>query len=310
MSFILTDKEKEILSYLVTGEEWRHDKELEDLMDRIINEELKTSIKLKKILETSQNNWRNLQTYLVKDIKNIPTRWGRDNAKLKEDIERTKLSIKTLKNEADNYIGEICEGLNFNTRPVYDKIESMYNEVELECVDISKDFLLWLEEKESKMNKTIEELKSENIKSIKSNQWEIDETLVKQYNIFYDKKYLKHESQIEEYFTDNGSEYFELGQGIYYDEVNMMVFVAGKYYNVKILADIGAQYCEHGDKVYYVDEIGSVSYKEIPKPELKEIKTMNFKVDITKDEQKAIEAFLEKKGINYTILQRKEGSTI
>lgn len=97
----------------------------------------------------------------------------------------------------------------------------------------------------------------------------LDPKLKEQYNIFEDENYLKSESAIVPIFTNIGYDYLDCGQGYYTDTTDIIAYVNGKFYKVTIDAEITSAKQDCGDRLYWVDDIKSVTYVEIPKPEPK-----------------------------------------
>ena len=127
----------------------------------------------------------------------------------------------------------------------------------------------------------------------------LDPKLKEQYNIFEDKKYLKSENDIIPVFSDIGPDYLDCGQGYYTDTTDIIAYVAGKFYKVTIYAEIMSAKQDRGERLYWVDDIKSVIYAEIPKPEPKseELFTFYIKEYQVKD---AIDV-LKNAGIRYSL---------
>lgn len=122
---------------------------------------------------------------------------------------------------------------------------------------------------------------------------EEDKQLFKDYGIIHDQKYLKQESDIEKYFMDEGFDLFECGQGYYQQEVDVICFVDGKFYEVHVDADIGSTKEDRGDRLYWVEDIESVKYKEIPRPPQKEREEYSFTLNLTKYQKFKIEELIK-----------------
>ena len=104
----------------------------------------------------------------------------------------------------------------------------------------------------------------------------LDSNLKAQYNIIEDKDYLKTENDIIPLFSDIGYDYLECGQGYYADSIDIIAYVAGKFYNVTINAEITSAKQDCGDRLYWVDGIKSVTYIEIPEPTPKSEELFTF----------------------------------
>lgn len=97
----------------------------------------------------------------------------------------------------------------------------------------------------------------------------LDPNLKAQYNIIEDKNYLKTENDIIPVFSDIGYDYLDCGQGYCTDTTDIIAYIAGKFYKVTINAEITSAKQDCGDRLYWVDDIKSVTYIEIPEPEPK-----------------------------------------
>lgn len=104
----------------------------------------------------------------------------------------------------------------------------------------------------------------------------LDPKLKEQYNIIEDKDYLKTENDIIPLFSDIGYDYLDCGQGYYTDTTDIIAYIAGNFYKVTINAEITSAKQECGDRLYWVDDIKSVTYIEIPEPEPKSEEPFTF----------------------------------
>ena len=129
--------------------------------------------------------------------------------------------------------------------------------------------------------------------------WEIEEYLISQYNVYQDENYLTHESQIEDRFKDIGSEYLECGQGYCQEEATVIVKIGKKFYNVNIHAEIGSAKQDRGDRLYWVEEIDRVTYEEIEKPKFKERVYYNYDVELSKSDKVKLEDFMNENNIKF-----------
>lgn len=123
---------------------------------------------------------------------------------------------------------------------------------------------------------------------------ELEEYLIKQYNVHEDKNYLQDVSDIEQYFKDDGYDYFDCGQGYSQDEADVIIHIANKFYLVKMEAEIGSQRQDRGDRLYFVENIVNVEYREIDKPERK---TEYISVKVSEDDIEKVLEFLKSEGI-------------
>lgn len=85
------------------------------------------------------------------------------------------------------------------------------------------------------------------------------------HKIIEDTKYLKSVDDIEGYFKEDGYTYFDCGQGYYSESEAVYIKIDDKYYEVIMTAEIGSQKQDRGDRLYWVEGIKSVTYKELSK---------------------------------------------
>ncbi|MFC8686055.1 hypothetical protein [Brevibacillus porteri] len=123
--------------------------------------------------------------------------------------------------------------------------------------------------------------------------------LKEQYDVIEDENYLTQESDIIEYFTDNGRDFFDCGQGYYQDEAELICKVGDKFYNVKIEASIVGEKRDVGDKLYFVDDIKSVAYEEIEKPKPREKVSVTYQLELTEEQKSTLENFMERSYIKF-----------
>lgn len=123
---------------------------------------------------------------------------------------------------------------------------------------------------------------------------ELEGYLIKQYNVHEDKNYLQDASDIEQYFKDDGYDYFDCGQGYSQSEADVIVHIANKFYLVTMKAEIGSQKQDRGDRLYFVENIVKVEYEEIDKPERK---TEYISIKVSENDIEKVLEFLESEGI-------------
>ena len=137
-----------------------------------------------------------------------------------------------------------------------------------------------------------------------SPEYKIEPYLVNEYGVIEDVKGLTSEDDIENYFMDCGSEYFDCGQGYYEDEVELIVKIGYRFFNVHIYAEVWGDKQDHGDKLYYVEKIMSVTHEEIPKPEPKTKQTVILNVTAPEyDIERLISYLNEHKAISWWEMQ-------
>lgn len=78
------------------------------------------------------------------------------------------------------------------------------------------------------------------------------------------KKPRLQEENIEAYFKDMGNEYFDCGEGYYQEDATIYVQLdSGKIYEVYMEATCEGNKTDWGDRIYFVDEITKVEFKEV-----------------------------------------------
>lgn len=127
----------------------------------------------------------------------------------------------------------------------------------------------------------------------------MEKYLKDEYNVFEDERYLTKEEDIEDYFKDCGQEWLECGQGYAQDEAEILCKIGDKFYKVEIKAELGSSKQEYGDRLYWIDEISSVEYKEISKPEPKEKYVCKYSLVLTEDQKRALENYMEQLHIEF-----------
>ena len=126
----------------------------------------------------------------------------------------------------------------------------------------------------------------------------MEQYLIEDYGVFENKNYLTKEEDIESYFKDNSYDFFDCGQGYYQDEAEAICCIGDKFYKVKIKAEIGSSKQDRGDRLYWVEDIESVTYEEIEKPKPKARMVIMYKVWVTNEEKSQLEVFMNENGIS------------
>lgn len=168
---------------------------------------------------------------------------------------------------------------------ITNELESMNNEQLKEKLRLKKEELKKYKKKQSIIN------------SVDVTTWlPLDKYLIDQYQVIENKEYLKHPIQIEDYFNDDYSGYFDCGQGYYEDIAKQIVHIGNKFYEVILKAQILSSKQDKGDRLYWVEELESVSYVEIDKPKRKEVFHSIFisELDIEK-----VRKILQKESISF-----------
>lgn len=130
----------------------------------------------------------------------------------------------------------------------------------------------------------------------------MEEYLIKDYDVLEDERYLPSIESIVPYFKSLDSRgYFDCGEGYYQDEHEQLIKIKDKFYRVTITAEIGSQWMDVGDRVYFVESIKNVEYIEIDKPTPKKKVTTIIKVVCTRENLDSLEEFVRERAIYYEI---------
>ncbi len=121
----------------------------------------------------------------------------------------------------------------------------------------------------------------------------MEKYLIEQYDVFEDAKYLTKEEDIVDYFKDDGREHFDCGQGYYQDEANLICKVADKFYDVTLYAEIMSAKQDIGDRLYWVEDITDVQYREIDKPLPKDKENVTYNLRLTAEQKTGLERYME-----------------
>lgn len=124
----------------------------------------------------------------------------------------------------------------------------------------------------------------------------MEDYLAKDYGVDFDES-LTSEDQIEDWFKDYGPDLFDCGQGFYEDVVNHLIYISGKVYEVTITAEIMSAKQDRGDRLYWVDYIESVTWKEIPTPGPLYRGEYTFKLVLSDDEHTKLSALIDMMGV-------------
>lgn len=123
--------------------------------------------------------------------------------------------------------------------------------------------------------------------------------LFEEYDLFEDKNWLTKREDIVEYFEENGADFLDCGQGYSQDETSILCKVGDKFYIVDIEAEIGSQKQDRGDRLYWVEDIESVSYEEVDKPLPKDRVNVFYNLSLTKAQKERLESFMDNASIDY-----------
>lgn len=127
----------------------------------------------------------------------------------------------------------------------------------------------------------------------------MEKYLIEQYDIIENKKWLKDVDDIEEYFEDIARDYMECGQGYFQDEADFICKIGDKFYKVDVLAEIGSAKQDRGDRLYWIEYIEKVTYREIDKPTPIPVTKVSYNVVVTASQMAEIDGYLETKNIEF-----------
>jgi len=109
-----------------------------------------------------------------------------------------------------------------------------------------------------------------------------------------ENKWITQPHDIAAYFMDMGNDYLPCGQGYYTDEASVAVKIDEDYFIVQIQGEQCSSKQDRGDRLYWIEEITSVTFKPTTKKVIADAKNIEIYSQITKLEAKIIEL---KKGI-------------
>lgn len=125
----------------------------------------------------------------------------------------------------------------------------------------------------------------------------MEEYLKTEYEVIEDLKLLTSEEDIVPYFEDNGRDFLDCGQGYYEDQTSIICKVGEKFYEVYITGEIGSSKQDFGDRLYWIEKIEDVEYKEIPKPVESPKDEYSYTLKMNETQKKSLESFLKEFGI-------------
>lgn len=127
----------------------------------------------------------------------------------------------------------------------------------------------------------------------------MEKYLIEQYDVFEDTKYLTKEDEIVNYFMDSGSDYFDCGQGYFQDEADLICKIGDKFYNVTIYAEIASAKQDVGDRLYWIDDISDVRYREIDKPLPEDKVDVVYNLLVTEEQKNDLEEYMKDNNIDF-----------
>lgn len=107
---------------------------------------------------------------------------------------------------------------------------------------------------------------------------------------------LKHETQIDDYFTGSRdfNDWFECGADTYNDTSEQLLKIGNKFYALTLSAETcSTKNIEGCYRFYWVEHVESVSYKEIDKPKPKDYQVHQYSFSLNKDQKAVLDAFIK-----------------
>ena len=120
----------------------------------------------------------------------------------------------------------------------------------------------------------------------------MEQYLNDEWGVIEDPKWLTSPDQIEDYFKDCGGDFLDCGQGFCQEEADILVKIDDQYFSVHILAEIYSAKQDIGDRLYWVESIRQVTWKEIEKPAPKRRSTIEISVNGPVDEIDALKRWI------------------
>lgn len=131
---------------------------------------------------------------------------------------------------------------------------------------------------------------------------EIEQYLIDEHNVLQ-HDYLESSADIKEFFNDY-TEIFECGQGYFEEEKTTIIRTKdGKFYETKIVAEITSAKQDRGERLYWVESIESVEFREVDKPEPKPRKKFMICASLTVEGYDAITRAMIRMDSEYSITE-------
>ena len=94
-------------------------------------------------------------------------------------------------------------------------------------------------------------------------------------------KKFKNKEDASDHYKEKAYDELDCGQGYYQDQVSYHCFIDGEFKEIEIHAEIGSQKQDRGDRLYWVDGIEKVVFKDKDEKEMlaRSIKTKEFEID-------------------------------
>jgi hypothetical protein len=125
----------------------------------------------------------------------------------------------------------------------------------------------------------------------------MEDYLTTDYGVIEQCEWLKSTEQIESYFKEDYHDYFDCGQGYCQEEADVIVKIGKKFYAVTMHAEILSSKQDVGDRLYWVEDIESVEWKEIEKPLPKTRKSSTYIFELSSEEKSLLDSFIKENNI-------------
>ena len=249
------------------------------------------------------NSWLKTRTK-VKDSK--CQECGKKFEDLKSDIAlltvHGEVNWAICHNCGEEYIKLGAVDVKLNQRKVEElknKILTLNSKLKLDGKSLLEleEILLEQEKLDKEIKDKYSKIESDRL-SISKEDWEFEEYLKTEYGVIQDERWLYSEEQIEAYFSDDCSDYFDCGQGYYEDRADVIIKIGKKFYSVHLKADICSAKQDYGDRLYWVEGLVSVSWEEIEKPKKKARVELILALDVNMYELEDVLSFIKRNNIN------------
>jgi hypothetical protein len=125
----------------------------------------------------------------------------------------------------------------------------------------------------------------------------MEDYLTTDYGVIEQCEWLKSTEQIEAYFKEDYHDYFDCGQGYCQEEAELILKIGKKFYAVTLHAEIMSAKQDVGDRLYWVEDIESVEWKEIEKPLPKTRKSSTYIFELSSEEKSLLDSFIKENNI-------------
>lgn len=232
---------------------------------------------------------------------------------LSEGVEM--IALMTIKDKPNAHLCNDCADRYINELGAIDieaqiiekqkKIDTVLNKIKETGTEIKEDW----------KNKSVDELetilqgilkekaKKERLDSIEFTPEElhVEQYLIDEYNVISDPKWLKSEEQIQEFFNEYVG-LFDCGQGYYEDEKTVIAKIGLRFFEVHIKAEIGSAKQDVGDRLYWIEDIERITWKEIPKPKIKAKVEKRYSFEFFDNQEQLLNSFLNDNKFKYSVV--------